>query len=188
MRKRNRKSKACRQGLTCVARRICVEACVDDGCLVGAVGPVVVLEVFAQGTVLGLGGWVELWDLMIDMCLFGLRLQLFDYVLEYLRDQAHRFLGDSQLPEDVSMLRALRREAEFYQLPTLVARINKVLQSSSAGGSDVDPLVRALFDCKGPGLVSGCVCSSSNLCKFSCKPPMMWSDMVFLRYLYAHRL
>lgn len=78
------------------------------------------------------------------MCLW---LQLFDYVLEYLRDQAHRFLGDSQLPEDVSMLRALKREAEFYQLPTLVARINKILQSSSAGGSDVDTLVGAWDDC-----------------------------------------
>ena len=55
-------------------------------------------------------------------------VQLFEYVLEYLRGQCHKEMDDFQLPTDLNTLKALRREAEFYQLPGLVSRLTKAIE------------------------------------------------------------
>lgn len=54
--------------------------------------------------------------------------ELFGYILEHLRGQYHREVDTFQLPDDLNTLKALLREAEFYQLPALVSRLNKRIE------------------------------------------------------------
>ncbi|GMH33978.1 hypothetical protein BSKO_01812 [Bryopsis sp. KO-2023] len=62
--------------------------------------------------------------------------KLFEYVLEYLRDHSQADSEDYPLPDDLSSLRALKREADFYLLPALVARISKIEEVAEGGERD----------------------------------------------------
>ena len=57
-------------------------------------------------------------------------IQLFGYILDHLRGQYHKETDAFQLPDDSSILKALLREAEFYQLPALVSRVNQKIEVS----------------------------------------------------------
>eukprot|EP00210_Caulerpa_lentillifera_P000575 g556.t1 len=58
--------------------------------------------------------------------------QLFAVVLEYLRNCVHNDGDFIELPIEVSKLKALKREADFYLLPGLSTQINSVLQEQEA--------------------------------------------------------
>lgn len=73
---------------------------------------------------------------------------MFEYILEYLRDQNQKYQGEFQLPQDEKTLRALLREAEFYQLPSLVTRVNKAVDSlADSVSAPMDALVCVFVQC-----------------------------------------